>query len=164
MSEYQQFSVYGFSVNYPSGCRVEFNPKSKEHEGDVVFHFADKTKIFLSWGELEKALGNFQTVKGHAEHSLEKVRKSGNVKNFQKISEDTVNLNSHKAAFNIVGLEEVTLGLLSGRQTSPRRAYSIHVHCENSARYFVIYGIFHAEVAEDYGKIILSMSSSLNCH
>ncbi len=162
--DYQQFSIYGFSVNYPTGCRVEFNPKSKEYEGDVVFHFPDTSKIFLSWGELEKAVGNFQTVEGHAEHSLEKVRKSGNVKNFQKISEDIVDVNSHRAAFSVVSLEEITVGLLTGKQSSPRRAYSIHVHCENSSRYFVIYGIFHAETPEDYGKIILLMSSSLNCH
>ncbi len=156
--------MYGFTVNYPKGCRVEFNPKSKEYEGDVVFHFADKTKIFLSWGELEKAIGNFQTVEQHAEHSLDKVRKSSNVKNFQKISEDTVEIRSHRAAFNQVSLEEVSIGFLSGKQTTPRRAYSIHVHCENSARYFVIYGIFHGEVANEYEKTLLAMSSSLICH
>ena len=129
-----------------------------------MFHFPDASKIFLSWGELEKAVGNFQTVERHAEHSLEKVRKSGNVKNFKKISEDIVNVNSHRAAFNVVSLEEITIGLLTGKQSSPRRAYSIHVHCDDSARYFVIYGIFHAETAEDYEKVILSMSVSLMCH
>jgi len=163
-TDFQQFGIYGFSVSYPTGCRVELNPKSKEHEGDVVFHFPDKSKIFLSWGELEKAVGNFQTVNGHAEHSLEKVRKSGNVKNFRKISEEMVDVHSHRAAFNVVSLDEVTVGLLTGKQSSPRRGYSIHVHCEDSARYFVIYGMFHSETAASYGEIILSMSSSLNCH
>ena len=57
--EFETFSVYSFSIDYPPVCRVEFNPKSRREAGDIVFHFPDKEKLFLSWGNLEKAQKKF---------------------------------------------------------------------------------------------------------
>ena len=162
--EFENFSIYGFSINYPKGCRVEFNPKSRRESGDVVFHFPEKNKIFLSWAELEKATKRFQTIQAHAENSLETVKKAGNVKNFEKVSSDTVNVRSHKAACNHVRLEEMTAGFFTGKQAVPRDAYSVHVHCPDSSRYFVIYALFPHESVEKQEKAIMAMTKSLKCH
>ena len=66
--EFETFSVYKFSMNYPPICRVEFNPKTRREAGDIVFHFPDPDrprapteKVFLSWGALDKATKKFPT-------------------------------------------------------------------------------------------------------
>lgn len=162
--DFERFSVYGFSIDYPNVCRVEFNPKSRREAGDIVFHFPDKVKTFLSWGELEKATKNFQTVEKHAEHSLETMKKSGNVKNFVRVSHDSITVHSHKGAFNRVRLEEVTVGFFTGKRTAPRETYSVHVHCPGSSRYFVVYTMIPSNMEMEYEKSLMTMANSLKCH
>ena len=52
-----------FSMDYPEVCRIEFNPKSMKQKGDVVFHFPDREKIFVSWGKLDVAQKKLQRLK-----------------------------------------------------------------------------------------------------
>ncbi len=163
-ADFERFSIYGFSIDYPKDCRLEFNPKSRRDAGDVVFHFPDKMKMFLSWGDLEKATKSFQTVEEHAEHSLDSVKKSGNVKNLERVSRDSLSIHSHKGAYNRVRLEEITVGFFTGKKKVPRDAYSVHVHCPDSSRYFVIYTLIPAGTVEEYEKTLMTMANSLNCH
>ena len=160
----ERFSIYGFSMDYPKNCRVEFNPKSKRDAGDVVFHFPDKEKIFLSWGDLEQATKSFKTVEEHAEHSLGKVKKSGNVKNFERVLQSSLNIHSHRGAYNLVRLNEMTVGLFTGKRTVAREACSVHLHCPDSSRYFVIYAMLSGNLTEEYEKILTTMANSLKCH
>jgi hypothetical protein len=162
--DFERFSVYGFSIDYPRVCRVEFNPKSRREAGDVVFHFPDRVKTFLSWGELEKATKNFQTVEKHAEHSLDTVKKSGNVKNFVRVSHDSITVNSHTGAFNRVKLDEVAVGFFTGKRAAPRETYSVHVHCPESGRYFVVYTMIPSNSEGEYGAALTKMANSLKCH
>lgn len=162
--DFESFSIYGFSLNYPKECRVEFNPKSRREAGDMVFHFPDKVKIFLSWGELEKATKRFQTIEDHAANSLETMKKAGNVKNFEKVMSDTLKVRSHKATYNHVTLDEVTLGLFTGKRAVPRDACSVHVHCPESSRYFVIYTLLPRESVHEQDKVLRAMTNSLKCH
>ena len=161
---FERFSVYRFSIHYPSDVRIEFNPKSRRGEGDIVFHFPDRVKIFLSWGDLEKARQRFGTVGEHAAHGLERIKKAGNVKNFEKVSSDSMNVNSHKGAFNLAKFEEVTVGLFRGKVKSPREAYSVHVHCPESSRYFVLYALLPIGGRVDHDKAFRKMAESLKCH
>ena len=163
-NDFERFSIYGFSIDYPKDCRLEFNPKSRRDTGDVVFHFPDRMKVFLSWGDLEKAAKNFQTVEQHAEHSLKNIKKSGAVKNFERISQDSVTIHSHRGAYNRVKLEEIAVGFLSGKRTVPRESYSVHVHCPNTARYFVVYTMIPGSSNENYEKTVMTMANSLKCH
>jgi len=162
--DFERFSIYGFSIGYPKECRVEFNPKSRRESGHVAFHFPDKVKTFLSWGELERATKNFQTVEKHAEHSLDTVRKSRNVKNFERVSHDSMTVHSHTGAFDRVKLEEVTVGLFTGNRAAPRDAYSVHVHCPESGRYFVIYTLTPSNTEGKYETTLIAMANSLKCH
>jgi len=162
---FERFSVYQFGINYPSVCRVEFNPKSRREGGDVVFHFPDKEKIFLSWGALEKAQKKFPTVEEQAEHSIKVVTKSGNVKNVQRVSQDSLNISSHRAAYNHIKLDEMQPGLFfGGKKGVPREAHSVHVHCEETSRYFVIYTLLSTKAPEDFGQLLVTMANSFKCH
>ncbi|MGD0175220.1 MAG: hypothetical protein ABSC50_00140 [Candidatus Bathyarchaeia archaeon] len=162
--DFERFSVYGFSIDYPKEARIEFNPKSRRGEGDVVFHFPDKTKIFLSWGDLEKAKKSFGTVGEHADHGLNKVKTARNIKSFELISHDTVSINSHQGAYNRAKFEEVAVGFLGGRSKSPREAHSIHVHCAESSRYYVVYALLFIGGTYDYAKAFTKMAKTLKCH
>jgi len=162
--DFESFSIYGLSIEYPKDCRVEFNPKSRREEGDVVFHFPDKEKVFLSWGDLEKAMKSFKTVEEHAEHSLNKVKKGSNVKGFEKVLQGSITVNSHRGAYNRVRLQEVIVGFFTGKRTVPRDACSVHLHCIDSSRYFVIYALLSGSTAEEHEKTLMAMVSSLRCH
>jgi hypothetical protein len=165
-SAFEKFSVYRFSMGYPPVCRVEFNPKSRREGGDIVFHFPDKEKVFLSWGALEKATKKFESVEKQAEHSIQSVKKSGGVKGFEKLSEDTLSINDHKAVFNRIRMEEVRGGFFPGGRSSgiKREALSLHLHCDNSARYFVIYAMLTTRAPEDFSDLYMTMAKSFKCH
>ena len=160
---FETFSVYRFSVDYPAVCRIEFNPKGRREAGDVAFHFPDREKVFLSWGKLEDAQKRFATPKDHAEHSLEVTRKSRQVKNFERVKQDSLEVNSHKAEYNRAKMEESSTSLLRG-QTKKREALSLHLHCEQSSRYFVIYALLSPNAPEGFADLFLDMVQSFRCH
>jgi hypothetical protein len=161
---FETFSVYKFSVDYPAVCRVEFNPKSRREAGDVVFHFPDREKVFVSWGKLENAQKKFQTVEEQAENSLKAISKSRQVKGFEKIRQDSMEINTHKAAYNRVKVEEVPPSLFAGKKTIKHEALSLHLHCEPLSRYFVIYALLSANAPEDFADLFLDMVHSFKCH
>jgi hypothetical protein len=158
------FSVYGFSIGYPAVCRLEFNPKSRRETGDVVFHFRDREKVFLSWGKLEAAQKKFPTVEEQAKQSLMAVCKSRQVKGFEKITEDSLKINSHKAAYNRGKVEEIPASLFAGKATIKHEALSLHLHCEFSSRYFVVCALLSPKAPEDFADLFLDMVRSFKCH
>lgn len=160
---FDQFSVYGFSIDYVKGLRVEFNPKGRELEGDVAFHFPDKVKIYLSWGDLEKT-ARLSSLQAHADHSLNKVKTAGNVRNFQQVSRNEIRVSTHEALYSRVSFDEITLNFLTGRSKKPREGHSVHVHCPESGRYFVVYGVLPKEGGSDYERVFVKMAKSLKCH
>lgn len=103
---FEKFSVYGFSIDYPKVCRIEFNPKSRREGGDVVFHFPDREKLFVTWGGLDKVQTKFPTVEQQAEHTMKNIRKTGNVRNLERVKQDSITVSSHQAAFNHMTLDE----------------------------------------------------------
>ena len=165
-AELEQFSVYGFSIEYPPVCRFEFNPKSRREKGDIVIHFPDKEKLFLSWGDLATVQKNFQTVKGQADHSIKAMMKSRNVGKVERLTDASLDVNSHKAAYNQVRFDEVSLGgvFLSKTRTTKRLTYSVHIHCQESLRYFVIYTILSPNAPGDFESLFTRMAKSFVCH
>jgi len=161
--DFESFSIYGFSVDYPKDSRVEFNPKGRRGEGDVVFHLPDRTKFFLSWGDLERASKSFKTVEEQAESSLKRIGKAGNVKSFERVSHDSITIHSHNGAYNQAKFEEVRVGLFGGKK-HPREAHSVHLYCQESGRYYVMYAMFPRGGAYDYEGAFRKMAKSLRCH
>ena len=155
--------MYGFSVDYPEECRVEFNSKSRRESGDVAFRFPENTRIFLSWGELEKVTKRFNSAEEHANYSLDAMKKGKNVKNFERVSRDTISVRSHRASVNKVKFDEKEMRFIPGSKDLPREAYSFHVHCDKSNRYFVIYTMSPANETR-FSRIMDSMRDSFKCH
>jgi hypothetical protein len=160
----EKFSVYGFSIDYPSVCRVEFSRKSRRESGDVVFHFPDKEQVILLWGDLGKAKKRFHTVEEHAEHAIRRISTSGTAKSCERVTKDSIEVNSHKAAYNRIRVNEVVGGLFSRAKTVPREGYSVHLHCQNSSRYFVISTLLSSKGPEDFGDLMRTMIDSFKCH
>jgi hypothetical protein len=161
---YETFCIYKISMDYPAVCRVEFNPKSRREAGDVVFHFPDREKVFLSWGKLDDVQKRFPTVEEHAEHGLKAVSKTRQVKGFEKITQDSMEINSHKAAYNRVKMQEVPASLFAGKRTIKHEAFSLHVYCQSLSRYFVIYAVLSPNAPEDFADLFLDMVHSFKCH
>jgi len=143
---------------------VEFNSKSRREAGDVSFRFPDSAKIFLSWGELEKVSKRFGSAEEHANFSLDAMKKGKNVKNFERVSRDTVPVHSHDTSVNKVRFDEKAFKIFGRGKDIPREAFSFHVHCDKSNRYFVLYTM--APVTGDLRieRMMQSMRESFSCH
>jgi len=161
---FENFAVYMFSMDYPEVCRLEFHPKSMKQKGDVVFHFPDREKVFLSWGKLDDARKKFATVEEQAEGSLKAVSKGAQPKTMQRIEQDSMKINSHKAVYNHIRVEERPKGFFPSKQKILRDVLSIHLHCEPTSRYFVIYTTPTHNAPEDFGDLFLDMAHTFECH
>jgi hypothetical protein len=162
--DFERFRIYGFAVDYPYICRIEFNPKSRREGGDVVFHFPQREKIYLSWGELEKVRKKFPTVDEHAEHSTAVVKKNRSIKNFQTVSKDTLGINSHTAVYSHVKLSEVQPGMFLRSREIGRDVYSVHLHCDQTGKYFVLYALVPSEAGSEFEDVFKLMANSFECH
>ena len=164
-ANFERFSMYSISVDYPNDSRVEFNSKGRRETGDVAFHLPEKVRIFLSWGELGKVAKSFHSVQEHAEFSLNAMKKGKNVRNFEGLSKDSVPVNTHNGALTKVRFEEMMAGLpFAGKKAFQREAYSLHVHCEESKRYFVLYTMAPSDPQAKYSSIMSAMVESFKCH
>ena len=162
---FERFSIYSFGIDYPNDCRVEFNSKGRRETGDVAFHLPEKIRIFLSWGELAKVANRFNSVQEHAEFSLNAMKKGKSVRNFEQVSKDSVPVNTHNAALNKIRFEEMISGFpFSGKKPVQREAYSLHVHCEDSKRYFVLYTMAPYDGQGKYDRTMTAMIDSFKCH
>jgi hypothetical protein len=162
---FERFSMYSISIDYPNDSRVEFNSKGRREVGDVAFHLPEKVRIFLSWGELEKVSKRFNSVQEHAEFSLNSMKKGKNVRNFEQVFTDSVAVNTHKGTLNKVKFEEMIPGLpFAGKKVLQREAYSLHVHCDESKRYFVLYTMAPSDAQGKYDKTMTAMVDSFKCH
>jgi hypothetical protein len=144
---------------------VEFNSKGSRETGDVVFHLPERVKIFLSWGELEKVRKRFNSAQEHAEYNLNAMKKGKHVTNFEQTSQDYVTVNTHNAALNKVKFDETISTLpFTGKKTLQREAFSLHVHCSDSNRYFVLYTMTPSDTEGKYDKTMTKMMDSFRCH
>jgi len=153
-----------FSMDYPEVCRIEFNPKSVKQRGDVVFHFPDREKLFVSWGQLDIAQKKFATLEEQAEKSLKAASKGTQTKNMERIKQDSIKVNSHKAVYNHVRMQEMQRGFFPSKQKMMRDVLSIHLHCEPTSRYFVLYAMPTRNAPEDFGDLFLDMAHTFECH
>ena len=160
---FEKFSIYGFSIDYPSVCSIDLNRKSKRASGDVVFHFPDKEKVILIWGNLEKAQKRFHTVDEHAEHGIKRISTSGPVKSCERVNKDSIEVNSHRAAYNCIKVNQ-SVSVFAKDKTVTRDGYSLHLHCQNSSRYFIISTLLSSKAPQHFGELMKTMMDSFKCH
>ena len=162
--EMERFSVYRFSMNYPPVCWFEFNPKTRREKGDVVIHFPDKEKVFLSWGDLAVVTKKHPTANEFANHSIKSMGKARNIGKTDRVEERTLTVNSHEAFYNRVVFHETSQAMFGKARTNPRTTLAVHLYCSRSQRYFVIYALMTPYAPEDFDKLFLEMVDSFRCH
>ena len=161
----ERFSVYRFSMDYPPVCRFEFNPKTQREKGDVVIHFPDREKVFLSWGKLDVVTKKYSTAEEFANHSIKSMGKSRNISKTDRVDEKSLMVNNHKAFYNKMQFHEMaSAGFFGKGRTNVRTTCSVHLYCPNSSRYFVLYALLTPNAPEDFDELFLEMVNSFRCH
>jgi hypothetical protein len=166
MLEYESFSIYELHIVYPTTWKVELNPKSDREEGDVAFKSPEKENFFVSWGPLEKAKKRYSSVEAHADDPFKRIKKNPNVRKIEFVQKTVVDVNSHKAIFAHakVTLAKPSIIPFTKEKTVIREVRCMHVHCEHTGRYFVMYGEMASDKASEYGEIFENMMKSFLCH
>lgn len=149
---------------YPSGWRVELNPSSRSTEGDVVFHSPGKDKVYVSWGPLEKARNRFADTEQHAESSIDRIRRSRDVRNLEVEETRTLPLNGHQVVFHRIKFEVYSPGILMKGKTEYKSVYSAHIHCPESGRYLVLYTLCDQESSVVSPQLVQTLINSISCH
>lgn len=158
--EYDHLHLYGFGIDYLNDWKLELNKDSGWEKGDLAFKSPDKTTLFVSWGPLKAVKKNFLSPEEHAKGSLKKIKKGRGVKKVELIETKSLQINSHKACFNHIKILVSTNLLL--QRTGKREIYSVHIYCESSQRFFVIYGTM-PEGSSEKAKVYNRMLNSFRC-
>ena len=155
--------IYGFTLDFPITDRIEFNPRFKRESGDLAVKSPTRDAVYLSWGELGKIVKKLPTPTEHATFSLERI--TNNVRGkLNKIEEKTVQTNGHMASYNHLKVE-ASKGVFGGGQQE-QEVESLHVHCENTARYFVVYAMYSSNSSDRATRqeTFRTIMQSLKCH
>jgi len=153
--------IYGFSFDFPGDRKLEFNPKFKRTDGDVAVKAPDKAVVFVSWGPLEKVIKKAPTIDDHAKFSLDRVKKSVQGR-MGPVDHKDIDVNGHRASWNHVKIQVPRRGLL-GKGTE-QIVTSVHVHCDKTGRYFVIYATSNDQNEAEQVKTLQGITESLHCH
>ena len=159
---FEQFAVYGFSVDYPADCLIEMKPRARKDEGEVAFKFPRGNVFFLTWGPLEK-VESFHGAEGHADYSIERIKKNREAKIKDRRSE-ILQVNGHPSPFNRVWIDVQRKGLIMGSTRSSYEIRSLHVHCDKSGRYFLMYVQGPTETSEQQEEVMARMAQTFRCH
>jgi hypothetical protein len=139
--------IYGLSFNFPVTYELEFKPKSKREEGDLAIKSPTKSVIFVSWGDLRKVVKKLPNPAEHSRFSTERVAKSLQGKLID-VERKEMTVNGHAAVFTHAKVE-MPMGLFGGKRTL--EVESLHLHCENASRYYVIHTSFNPSRPKDPG-------------
>jgi hypothetical protein len=159
--EMDTLKIYGFSFEFPKDRKLEFNPKFKRTDGDVAVKAMDKAVVFVSWGELEKVIKKAPTIEDHAKFSLDRVKKSVQGK-MSAVDHKEIEVNGHKAIFNDVKIQVPRRGIMGKAQE--QEVTSVHIHCNQTGRYYVIYATSNAQNAAAQTKTLQGIIDTLHCH
>jgi len=161
--DYDCFSIYGFGVDYPTDWEVVIDRKLTRVKGTVAFRSAEGMEIGVSWGSLKEAKGRFSSVDEQAKIALNRLKKSRGIINFQILEDRSDRIDDHIAVFNHARAELAAGGLFGGGRKQTE-ILSMHLHCDRSERYFVLYGKTTPERTYEYADIFNHMRRSFKCH
>jgi len=162
--KYELVALYDFSTNYPNNARLEFNPKLRREKGDLVFHTDDGFKIVLSWGSLAEARKRYATAAEQASDSVKRSLKMSRAKLQGTPETRKMKILNHDAAFTHVRMLIERGGFPFGTSRIVQDAFAMHLHCDESERYYVVYAFGRPDVSQELGKAIEPIMSSLKCH
>ena len=159
---YEKLMIYGFSLDYPTSCKLEFNPKFERKEGDVAIKWPTGEHIFVSWGPLEKIKNKVGNAEVHANFTLEKIKKNQRAK-VTRLEHTLRGVNGHDSIYDHVKLEIPSPGLFGGKPQF-QEIRSFHLHCDRTSRYFLIYESTLPERAGERQDAIERVVASFACH
>jgi hypothetical protein len=159
--EKDTLTIYGFTFEFPKERKLEFNPKFKRTDGDVAVKTPEKAVVFVSWGELEKVVKKAPTIEDHAKFSLDRVKKSVQGK-MTSVDSKKIDVNGHSAVYNHVKIQVPRRGLM-GKATE-QEVTSVHIHCDKTGRYFVIYTTTTQANTVDQNRTLDLIIETLRCH
>jgi hypothetical protein len=161
---YELLAMYGFSASYPNNARLELNPKARREKGDVVFHLEEGFRGFLSWGSLEEARKRYATAAAQASASIEHSVKTTRAKLNGTPETKSLKIQGHDAVYTHARMFVERGGFPFGTRRVTQDAHSMHLQCDDSGRYYVVYAFARPETSEQVGKILEPIMSSLKCH
>jgi hypothetical protein len=157
-------AMYGFSAKYPGNARLELNPKTRREKGDVVFHLEEGFKIFLSWGNLEDARKRYATAAAQASDSIQRSVRSARAKLDGTPETKNLKIQGHDATYTHARMFVERGGFPFGSRRVTQDSHSMHLQCDVSGRYYVVYAFGRPETSEQVGKIMEPIMLSLKCH
>ncbi len=166
MPEFESFCVYGMQTVYPNTWRVEFDPKSDRAKGDVVFKSPERNNIFLSWGPLEKAQKRFSNQEGHLKYSIDRIKKNTRISGVETAQTRDFPVQSHKALVSLLKVTFSTPSIVPFKKGKGevQEVRTMHLHCEDSGRYYVIFGQITLDKSQEHEEIFNKMIESFTCH
>jgi hypothetical protein len=160
---FEVFAIYGFRLKFPETWRVEFNPKGTRDKGDVALHSPKRNKLFVSWGPLAEAIKRFGSIENQRDWGITVLEKTRGVQSVSVTESREVLLCGHRAlATNLV----ISAGMgFRGRVRLDKQMNSVHLHCPNTSRYYVIYN--DVNIPDEYAefpKLFDRVIGSFRCH
>ena len=162
--EQELVAFYGFSAKIPNDARIEFNPKSRREKGDLVFHLQGGYKVFLSWGQLQDARKRFKTAAEQAKESVERSVKSSMAKLDGEPHTENLKIRDHDAVYTRARMWSERGAFLMGKRRITQDTIALHLHCEDSDRYYVVYAFGRPEVSDEIRRNFEPIMRSLKCH
>lgn len=155
--------MYGFEISIPNDWRIEVNSKSTRERGDVAFHSKLGNRFFISWGNLADVQKRFKSLEEHRDRNVKQISRGPDVKNVKMVDSHEEQIRGHTALFSYVAID-VKAGMIS-RRTYERELWSLHLHCPDSLRYYVVYCLLRdPSEYEEFPAIFNSVAKSLTCH
>ena len=113
-------------------------------------------------GPLEEAKKSFLSCNEHANANLNNLKKIQEIKKIEIIETKPVEINSHEGRFNYVRVIGSKPEFIFSKKSFQKEIRSLHLHCELSKRFFVIYGA-SSDKNSEYPHMFEKMLKSFRC-
>ena len=161
--EFERLTLYGFSLIYPKGWVVSIDEKSSREDGSLRIRLGTEAMINVVWGPLDKIKEKLPSPKDHAEYALKRIKREGDVMKVKLLSVERADTDLHEAYIAHSRVTRVFGAFLIYKYIE-QEMLSLHVYCEESGRFFVVYGITGPSIFPEYEDILRKILLSFRCH
>lgn len=107
----------------------------------------------------------YKDAETQALSSMERAKKNRQLRSIANVGHEKLLLQGHEAVYDHMRSQVVRPGLLTDKRIAEQETRSIHLHCPQSGRYYVVYGsATSADSSDDQRATLLEIASSLECH
>jgi len=157
-----RLNLYGFSFDFPFTAKLEFNPKLTRETGGVAVKSSRDSVVFVTWGPLEKIPQKADEAEDHANFNLERIENRTR-RRLTSLEHKVQETNGHDSVYNVVMLEP-TGGVFGRGKREEETVRSLHIHCETSGRYFVVYCVTNKKNGDQQSLALETVINSFRCH